>query len=358
MSIKISLLDRYQVDSNTIDFLKKNINALMREETFRWQYNEILNGAIIYIAKDDLKLISIASFLPYKILFGNGSFLTAKGENFFLDESYRGSPIFAAIYKKGLMECEKRDMCIIWGFSPIYKQFLGKSLFTIYGDIIYDFRAVVGLPAVSQLTKDKKSFLKFFQNSSAYFISEILIWKLKLSGNPAKHIKNYTVLDKLSDLSQIDELFKKIADPEKTVRLSMDKAFLDWRVYKNPNLHYKTFFFFKKGVLEGFYVFSTNKNNRCAQLVEMLFNDKKAGNILICHLIKEMKNEKVQFLEYLGNIKNGINKNTFSLLKKYFFGRMYLNSGMDFIQKITPETKNFPIENWYINGLWTQGYER
>ncbi len=358
MSIKIIQIDLSTEDLSLIDFLNINVNDNIRHHTFKWQYTEAPHDVIFFMVKDDDKIISTASFIPYSLLFDKEFFLTAKGESFFLDPDYRSTPIFPAVYKKGLIECEKKNMSVVWGFSPIYKFFLGKTLFHVYGDIMFDFRAIVGMKKLSDFSFDSQIILRYPKHLASFLISGFLHWKSKMISRYKSKINEYSVKEKLPDTSLINDLFAKIPGVENIVRLDMDNSFLEWRVYNNPNLIYKTHFFFKNNVLEGFYFYSINEKKLCVQLVEFVFINNNTGNVMACHLINKMKKEKASFLEYFGNIKNKVNLMAFSILQKHVFGKIYLNKGMDFIQKITPETKNFPIENWYINGLWTQGYDR
>jgi hypothetical protein len=98
-------------------------------------------------------------------------------------------------------------------------------------------------------------------------------------------------------------------------------------------------------------------NEKDAYLTDFTFEDYKSGEILLRRVLNQLRLENVTYVMFLGNIKNSFMAGVFGLLKKYGFIKRS-DSDAFVILNMSNEHKMYlnDIRNWYVNGLWTEGY--
>ncbi len=138
----------------------------------------------------------------------------------------------------------------------------------------------------------------------------------------------------------------------------MNKEYFKWRISNNVNLNYSTKYFYSNGELVGYYILSNKDND--GFITDFSCLNLEASNIMINTLMKEVVASKFKNIHYFGNINNPLNNLIFKLLKA-FGGKLSAERGTPFVFK---RVSNIDIDtsflddsrNWYLNGLWTEGF--
>jgi hypothetical protein len=138
----------------------------------------------------------------------------------------------------------------------------------------------------------------------------------------------------------------------------MDMAYFDWRITNNKSQHYTTKFFYKDNILQGYYIYA--QKNCSANLTDFTPLNSIVANGMICHLLNELNSAALSELNYFGNIDFEINRSNFSLLQNFGF-KTKLTEGMPFVLKNISGNMGHDVflsesKNWYLNGLWTEGF--
>lgn len=346
-------IDTSRPNGDLVDFLRGHVNPFMSKKTYAWQYTQIPEGALFHVASDGGQLICTQSFLPYKMVINGEKRLTAKSENSFLSPDFRGTTIFKDVYTTGLKDCHVHGMDLIWGFTPAVKVWKKKLEFETFDQVIYDYRFTVNAPAFNTMFEDIKGPLRYLKRMADYVRGS------RLKKALGKSIEDgVQITDHLPEGVALNDLLSDAIATDSTVRLDMEAAFLDWRVHNNPTIPYRTRFLMLEGNLAGYYILGQPENSSCGQLVDFVFRDESTASQLLYDLLAYCQSETpLQFVEYFGNRANVFNNKIFNFLASHTAGKFILNQGMALVLK-TPEPQTYPVESFFINGLWTEGYYR
>ena len=138
----------------------------------------------------------------------------------------------------------------------------------------------------------------------------------------------------------------------------MTKDFLDWRIYNNTNVNYRTKFLYHGTNLQAYSVYSISPDLKYAYLTSLAFETPEAGKVLLKKVLSDPDLRKVGYLTYFGNSSNPLVKETMHLLRK--FGLRYAATPTFIVIKNLkyPKTDHITdIANWFIDGLWTEGFD-
>jgi hypothetical protein len=139
------------------------------------------------------------------------------------------------------------------------------------------------------------------------------------------------------------------------IHIEQDSKYIAWRVLHNPNIKYETYYAYHNRKLEAYCYLTITRNNE-AYLSDYTFEDSETGMILLEEIIDTIRKRGIACIYFMGNIRNELAQKTFKLLKKNGFVK---RQSSPFVLKnafYNDESYLYNIKNWYINGLWTEGY--
>lgn len=350
MSTRLEEVQRFDDAGDVVEFLRQHVNPRMTSKAFAWQFAEIPERPALMVTRDDNGIVCTQSFLPHK-LFSDGAIMaTTKSEHSFLLPTYRGTPVFTDAYAAGLAASAREGRHICWGFTPAVKVWRDRLGFEVTDDVMTECVARIAPPRLS-LSPFPKAFARY-----GYGLARYVGAALKRGAHGRG-----TALDvspTAPDVAALNELFAAVSDAS-TVRLHMDATFIAWRITKNPNARFHFRSFTAGGRLRGYYVVALDQagTGSVVHLSDMVFLEHGDGIAMLQHLVREFGTRSGSLLQYFGNSANALNRRTFDLLQERFACDRSLNKDMAFVLK---RGDHLPggVQNWYMNGLWTQGFTR
>lgn len=336
-----------------IEYLDKVLNHRVNPKVWDWEFNTI-EDTIFTVAKHESDIAGTQSMLPIVLRVNGDVTNTAKSETSYLDANYRGKQIFEKLYQLAVDETVKHGSQIIWGFTPAlkaWKKNLGFETFDAETKI-----ATVEAHYFSFLKNHKKSRNVIFA-AGKYCLSNLKTIQTQLLLNTQlRSDGSIDVSTQLNSDKDIGELYNTINNTNSNlIHLDMNKPYLYWRLYDNPVLEYKQYYFYRAGKLVGYVIYSIK--NDILSIADMTCNfDDKVLKHMLKYLISNTSGYHI--VQYWGNDSNEINKKIFSLFNS-LKGKVNVDSNRNFVYKVF-DNKNVAItaelKNWYINGLWTEGF--
>ncbi|RKX22390.1 MAG: hypothetical protein DRP35_02035 [Candidatus Zixiibacteriota bacterium] len=338
-----------------ISFHNRLYNDKRTSEQWLWEYkSEYPDNYVFTVALDENRIISTQGMLPIITVLKGKNLLCSKSENSLLDTDYRGKTIFHDLYEYAMDKCEKKGMRFVFGLTTAVKVMEKKLGFHVYVDAMYKLTTSLNFGAAQRdIFYSKRNIFKKIVKSMLVSYQHIT------SSFKRRNIKsksdNYSVKQKLIDIKDMDIFYKHLRDQyPNLIHLYQDEIFMRWRIHNNPFIEYKTYFLYQGERLKA-YCYFNSQDRITAYLSDFTFEDTEAGIFLLEKIMTDLCKEKIAYISFVGNVKNDLINKTFKLLKKSGF----TSSGfMPFIiRNISFEDEDYlyDINNWYINGLWTEG---
>jgi hypothetical protein len=355
MEVNYIVLQSLKSADNTeiIEYLDKILNHRVNPKVWDWEFNSIEN-TIFTVAKSENDIAGTQSMLPILLSVNGNVAKTAKSETSYLDANYRGKQIFEKLYQLAVDETVKNGSKIIWGFTPAlkaWKKNLGFETFDAEMKI-----ATVEAHYFSFLKNYKKSRNIVFA-AGKYCLSNLKTIQTQLLINTRFGTSNsIEVSTQLNNDKDINELYSSMNNTNgNIIHIDLNKPYLYWRLYDNPVMEYRQFYFYQAGKLVGYIIYSIK--NDILSIADMTCNfDDKILQQMLKYLISNTNGYHI--VQYWGNDSNEINKKIFSLFSR-LKGNINIDNTRNFVYKVfdnkyTETTAQ--LKNWYINGLWTEGF--
>ena len=325
-----------------------------------WEYKGNYPNLFVFtIIKDNDKVVGTQGMIPIYLNIGEEIHLSAKSESSLLDPKYRGGERFKELYDFAMTLCKARKMCCVWGFTSAVKVWRNKLGFSVYEDDMY-ISTLVLKPRqfIASIRKSKQDIVIKTAKSLAvmllYLYSSARRFTYKFLKRTSREI---SIEQRLRSVSDVNELYKRLrAKYADLIHIGLDEKYIAWRISSNPNVEYTTFFAYKDSLLRA-YCYVALANNREAYLSDLTFEDSGAGGLLLEAILNLFCKRKITSVCFMGNIRNPLMATVFSLLKKNGFIKK--NSTPFVLKNVSyaHEKCLYDIRNWYINGLWTEGYQ-
>jgi hypothetical protein len=352
MAIELKRVREPWLSSELIQFLRDNVNPVTSAETVAWQFQRIPSDPVLIVATEDERPICTQSFLPHTLHVGKAEVSSVKSEHSFLLPKYRGTPVFTDAYAMGLQEAANSGRSICWGFTPAVKVWRDRLKFEVNPTVMYECKSLIGLPSISR---------PLFQRRTIRSLWDVMRYSKATFRNVFRHgsLKEFVVTEKIPTDAQIGQLIADRGGAD-IVRLKMDEAFVRWRILENPNLRYVVRSFERDGRLRGYFLVALSKRSAqpIAHLSEFLFLEKVDGIAMLDLLVKELAAIGCNVVHYFGNQANAVNRQVFELLASRLATEMTMSKAMALVVKRDRALFDHDVSAWYINGLWTQGFDR
>jgi len=328
-----------------------------------WEYKaNYPDSSVFLIAESGGRIVGTQGMIPIPLNIRGKKGLTGKSENALVDRDYRGRTLFQEMYDRAVRTCGERGMCCVWGLTRnklVSKVLRDKFHFVVYEDAIRTYALTLrggALPEVLQ-TKVRTRFSTALVWSSYLYsllCRYVFSGALKLlnigEGNDDV-IENDARTD--NDLKQLYDRLRQGHD--RLIHIEQDSRYLTWRIVNNPSLQYTTYFLYEKGMLKA-YSYLTVKDE-IAHVTDFTCEDRSSGAILLYRVINDITKRRARFVLFLSNPSNPLGSSTIALIKRIGFLRLSMLQFSFVLKNISCEVDISDLRDWYINGLWTEGYE-
>ncbi|KKN83061.1 hypothetical protein LCGC14_0303270 [marine sediment metagenome] len=323
--------------------------------------------SVFGIIKDGDLIVATQGMMPYFMNVEGKKILAAKSENTLTDAAYRGRNLFKQVYDFCLDVSEKKEIQFIWGLTKYGELWERKVGFEYFGGIN---KISTGLIKIKEVDLNYFNIYKNASRMKKLILKPLLylyLTKLKIKGMMKRNkvfadriIDNnkFEIVENLKNDTDLLKAYENYRLKEEIIHIHQNSKYLDWRLYSNPKLDYKTLFLYEKDVLLAYAYYSFQPQTKIVNLADFTFFTQQSGIVLLQELFEKLIKEKISFIKFFGNIKNELVKTTFDLLSSVGFD--IKSSGLDLVVKplgnYHSEYLNMPSK-WHITGLWFEGYE-
>ncbi len=326
---------------------------------YKSNYPDLFVFAVI---EDNGAIIGTQGMIPIYINIKGRGYLSGKRESGLLHAKYRGGTFYQELLEFAHSLCRAKNMRFTWGFSPATK--VRRPGTAVYENCMYESILILNLQnTLSQIVKSKRTMLKnivmsllaTFCYSYSLIVSLIVRFRFGFLRNPLG--TKYSIEHRLRSMDDLNKLYGRLREVYPgLIHIDQDEKYIMWRIYNNPNIQYETYFIYEDTLLRG-YCYVGTKDSKGASLTDFTFESTEAGAFLLRSLLEKWRNEKIGYVYFLGNAKNPLVTTIFNLLKR--FGLLRRRSSDAFVLKnmsYDDEDYLYDIKNWYLDGLWTEGY--
>lgn len=352
MEIKDVLSEKDKTD--TLAFLRTALSHEMTDEIWNWEFEQNRERTVLSIIKDmkSSEILGTQFMIPVILNIRNRTCWTGKSENTYIHHSLRGKGMFGKVYDHAINISVKKGLSYLWGFTSAIKVFRDKLKFQVFENIMCTSSIELMRPNRSHVKNG--SLIRLLVKLMFFYSWEI---RKKWNKNKAKKRSGFELKDRIDNYSDLDAVFNDMKRKYGEFNhIEIDKEYIDWRVNQNPNLNYRTIAIYKDNTIEGYLVYVENKNGFF--ISDFTICGKEQGEVLLSELISKAKEKEVRTISYFGNIDNKANEVIFGLFKNNG-AEVKINEDMNFVIKKIGEDESessTKTKNWYINGLWTEGF--
>ena len=328
-------------------------------EDWEWEYKGIYPESYVFvISKDNDLLIGTQGMIPIYINIQGKRFLSGKEENILISPDYRGTRLFKKLREMAILSCKEKKIGFVWGFTAHAKLWRRILNFTVFENCWYSSMSIINLRSALLPIRDRKSTIG--EKSLSYiFVLSLWVFSTILRLVPKFSTKKYIFRQTLGSIHDLELLYERLRKkyPE-IIYIDQDEKYLNWRIYGHPHFQYRTFFAYDEdNNLRGLCFFNIHENS--GYLTDFTFEEIDAGVFLLKKIFSELQNENIAFLYFIGNIENSLTKITFKLLRRFGSIKERSSTAAFVVRPLSCENeKNTQdIKNWYLSGLWSEGYK-
>ncbi|MFQ5652170.1 MAG: GNAT family N-acetyltransferase [bacterium] len=330
-------------------------------EQWLWEYKSNYRDLFVFnVAESGGRIIATQGMIPIYVNIKGKRCLTGKSENSLVDPRHQGI-LFFKLYQTAMSRCREKNIHCVWGYTRqglVWKKGLR---FNVYDAIMSEsvfvsnpFRALPEVLARKWRTRFKIAVACSLLPACLY--SHLRrVWASNLLRKGSR--KKYVVEDRLRRIGDLEELYRRLRKIHpQLIHLDQDENYLNWRIYKNPNVDYQTTFVYEGEMLRAYCYLSQN-DKHTAFLTDFTFEEEDAGAFLLRAVLQQCRKQRAGLVYFMGNSKNRLIATVLKLLQGAGF--VSKRSAEAFVLKnITYEDEEFlyDIRNWYVHGLWSEGY--
>ena len=363
MSFQIKELDNSEINE-VVSLHNFNYGDKRTPKQWIWEYKSIYPDLFVFtVIKDKDRVVGTQGMIPVYLHIKAKTYLTGKSENSLLDPKYRGRTLFKKLYAFAMSICKLKKMCYIWGFTSATKVWRNKLGFSVYEDIMYTSILILNpRQFISSIRKSKQVIIKKITKSFLVILLYLYSSVRRFIMDARRYFKSspgkYLIEHKLRSINDIDKLYKRLRSKyADLIHIEQDENYINWRILKNPNIKYIIYFIYEENILKGYCYIALGTKNE-AHLSDLTFENNDVGNFLLKTILDQLHGKKITIIDFMGNIENPLIATTFNLLKKHGFikrGQFSPFVLKNISYKNEEQLEN--IKNWYLNGLWTEGYQ-
>lgn len=344
-----------ELNPDLFNFLEEVLPYRYDEEIFKWEYGHP-DKVFGYIEDLNGKVIGALGMIPIYLTTKTNLVLTAKAETGYLAASAQGQGLFRKLNTKVVDKARENGIELIWGFTALGPAFK-KIGYTTKNEFLYYSTLQIRPSSISIKLIKPSNFVKYVRS----FIDSHKANRFhnKTKSHIKETFKGVYVEERLKEPDDIRFFCKRLKDENRDIiSIEMNRDYLSYRIDKNPFIKYKTSFVYdKEKKLLGYYFLSIKEDQGRAYISDVTALDRNVKEVLISLAITEViKNRRIKSIKMFGNLLNPLIAETFDILDQY--GANKKDSELYLVLLVLNDkgTQIFEkLENWYINGLWTQG---
>jgi len=328
-----------------------------------WEYKCCFPSLSVFtVVRDRGRIVGTQGMLPIYLSIGGKKHLTGKSENTLLEKSYRGRGLFRDLYSHAITACKERGMCCVWGFTsaPAATSALRNKLgFSIYDKVIQTYGLLLAPTLPPEIKRLKRSGLVYATLQAVALVSYLYCFVCRRLLSPKRDMTHdkFVIEEKIRSADDIGELYERLRlqHPD-MIHITQDAPYIAWRITNNPNIKYRTYLLFEGKLLRAYCYLNVDKE-RVARLTDFTAEDKTSAAVLAGYVINVLSAQKVGFLLFMGNMRNPLIHDIVHLLKRYGFLKLPVLKTNFVLNNLSCEEPLYDVSKWYMNGLWTEGYQ-
>jgi hypothetical protein len=332
-------------------------------EHWLWEYQVYApDKAAFAIAERDGVVLATTAAIPIYMEVAGETALACKGENSLCATDYRGTGLLQALGRFGENEVRKRQYQFHTGISSF--EFGRDRLITVFRGLEVWIRPANTWLGLRTKLRAKLPFLQHIDSpGQAGTQGDISLPSLAIDFLLNRHPPAVPQIEKRSGYeikkgrTPDDELLKLRerlrSKNQNVIWIKYDNRFLDWRVRGNPFINYDEYQAYQHGRLSAYAFVTPSKGEAC--ISDVLSEDEHATSLLLSRIIEEYS-MRVSRFRFMGNPLDLLSRDLFRQLPRFGFSRSmrWILSMGDLVGGASKEF--YDIDNWHINGLWTEGF--
>jgi GNAT superfamily N-acetyltransferase len=340
-----------------VSFHNAALGDSQKPEHWTWEFGESYpDSSVFTIIRAQGQVVATQGMIPVYIYARGKRLLSGKSESTLVHPAYRGRGLFQNVYQFAVSRCQDRGMQFIWGFTAAVGAFKRVG-FRTYGHAVYSSISILNLWGALNWVREQnigamKKMITFLMSFPFLIYSSLLRATCRFPD------KGLVIREGLAHQKDLESLYGRLRERNPDlIHIHLDERYLRWRIYNHPIFKYRTYFVYEGDLLKA-YAFVNMHDNRMAYLTDLTFESLGAGKFLLQSILREMNTAGTGAVMFFGNkAHNGISR-TFKLLRR--FGFMHIEAPVQFVLRnlsVDDEESLFDITNWYMNGLWTEGFQ-
>jgi hypothetical protein len=319
-----------------------------------WEYKGCYPDLSVFpVMVEEGRVVGTTGFIPIYVNVAGERVLSGKPENSLVSRDQRGSDIYSDIYAYAKSDAVVKGYQCLWGYGPL-RSASTKVGYTVFLNAIASLGTVIRPFAALKDAQDKKE--QGLKKYAREIVGRLLLWiygSVRRATTGSSNDK-YVLRAELANQADMDDLYRRLRERyPNLIHIDLNERYLEWRIHDNPFCDYKSYFVYRGGQLAAYSFVS--RHNTKAYLTDFTFDDDSSGNFLLSAIVKDLKALNTGVIAFLGNRENPLIKNTFKVLRKWGFVEF---SATNFhVQPFQGKREELllNLENWYMNGIGTEG---
>ena len=340
-------------------FDEKNFRT---NDSLLWECNGFDRDLAVYgIIEEEGNVIGTLGLIPVYVNVRGKKLLTGKRIMGLLHPDYRGSTFFIDLYKFVLSKAKDKNMPFTWGFGSSSKTLGSRVGNRDYQGImnesilVLNFRNALVEIFRERYRKKTQTFFLSLITPAAYSYS--LLRTLFRKRRKLVNTSRFVIESRLRSSDDLVKFYQVLREKYPgLIHLDQDEAYINWRISTNPTINYESYYLYEGNDLKCYFYVGT-KDNVTLTLSDFAFYDIEAADYLLHEMLNKWRKKQVAFIRYLGNMTNPLGLSIFELLKQFGFLKIKRPDLVFLLQNSSFEDEGHldHAENWYLNGLWTEG---
>lgn len=320
-----------------------------------WEYRgSYPKSSVFVIAQDSDRIIGTQGMIPIYLNVRGKRCLTGKSENSLIDKRYRGGTLFQEMYNAAMTKCHERGMCCVWGFTTASKVWRNKLHFSVYENVVQTYALTLRPGALPERVKSRVRFAIPVLVWLSYLYS--LLCRYAFISFNVRGKKDVVIENRTRTENDLNGLYGRLTlKYSRLIYIEQDSKYLTWRIINNPTIRYTTYFLYEGELLRAYCYL--NIHDKTAHITDFTCEDRTNGAFLLQHVIHDLSKQQTRFVLFLGNVTNHLTAAILGLFKRLGFLRLGMLQTNFVLQNISCDENLSDAKDWYINGLWTEGYE-
>lgn len=322
-----------------VQYVQENSRPTFSKSIYDWQYANH-KSPLCYIS-DNNSVLGTQGMIFTELLTNNKRILSHKSETTFVSNELRGTGSFEKLYSSAVDEATSIGSQLIWGFTALGKVWETKLGFQYHPSLIQEARLIVNdykikgikRKAFYVLCKTKLTLKLLFSPKNGYSISEI---------HKPDNLNFYTdYADFYSNNSIHIDHFSESANN---------------RILRSPLIHYR-FLEVKLNAEETIAHIISHVQENVMYITDIVYKTNADVRKVIQVLIQFLKDQKnVNVINFWGNGQNKMYNEVFTNFI-HFGAKVEIVHNMQLVYKILDSSlTDINLQDYYINGLWSEGF--